>query len=208
MTKPASKIVIPVMLVTVALTSFLFYKFFYTSFGVHKSPQDIVDKENPKLVELFNIQLGKEIDRYKSGWYAGCIPDAYKRVDSLFKTIKQIESYTRYGLKSTQRFNKVEVNITYNNGKIDTKLYTDISVQTQYGFEAPLLLKLIFENGKLSQAFSNGVERNSSPQNCINDLNKLITVAIHKDYDNNRVLYFPAAKTKADFDKEWEVKKK
>ncbi|MGL4596570.1 MAG: hypothetical protein ACRCYO_03520, partial [Bacteroidia bacterium] len=72
-----------------------------------------------------------------------------------------------------------------------------------YGFSGPLLMKWIFQDGKIKTCYTNGVELKSSPNDCINDLTTILTKLIYSDIDDNRALYFYASKTDAEVKQEW-----
>jgi hypothetical protein len=165
---------------------------------------DKVEIENQKLIPLFNAALAKEVEMYKSGWYSGCLKSSYLRVENLFTTIKEIATYSRYGLASRQSHNRVLVRVEYNDGRKVQDLYTDVSLNGTNSLGNPILLRYVFENGKLVKAFSNGVEREGSPTLTKGPIDDIINAVIHQDYKDNPSFYFPAEKTKADYKKEWD----
>jgi hypothetical protein len=182
------------------------YLFFNLSklFIAQKNEFDKVETENEKLIPLFYASLNKEIEMYKSGWYSGCRKSAYMQVENVFTTIKEISTYTRYGMESSQSHNRVLVQVEYNNGKKVIDLYTDVSWNGNSRLGTPLLLKFIFENGKIVKAFSNGVEKDNSPEEAKAPIDHIINAVIHKDARDNKELYYLAEKTKEDFKKEWD----
>jgi hypothetical protein len=182
---------------------FLYFNLSDTLFG-KKNEFDKVETENEKLIPLFNAQVAKEIEMYKSGWYSGCKNTAYMQVENLFTTIKEVFTYTRYGMASSQSHNRVLVQITYNDGRIVKDLYTDVSWNGKYLSGNPLLLKFIFEKGNLVRAFSNGVEKEGSPSETKNPLDHIVNAIIHQDYKDNESFYFLPDKTKSDYKKEWD----
>jgi hypothetical protein len=182
---------------------FLFFKL-SDSFMVKKNKFDKVETENEKLIPLFYTSLNKEVEMYKSGWYSGCRKSAYLQVENLFTTIKEISTYTRYGLESSQSHNRVLVQVEFNNGKKVVDLYTDVSWNGKSILENPLLLRFIFEKGKIVKAFSNGIEKDKSPAEAKAPIDHILNAVIHKDARDNKELYYLAEKTKDDFKKEWD----
>jgi hypothetical protein len=189
-----------VALICVGYLTFKFSNQFYRQ----KTEFDKVETENEKLIPLFYASLNKEVQMYKSGWYSGCRKSAYMQVENVFTTIKEISTYTRYGLGSSQSHNRVLVQVEYNNGKKVIDLYTDVGWNGQSRLGTPLLLKFIFENGKIVKAFSNGVEKDKSPEEAKAPIDHIINAVIHKDARDNKELYYLAEKTKDDFKKEWD----
>lgn len=173
-------------------------------FTTKQNEFDKVDKENEKLIPLFNAAVNKEVEMYKSGWYSGCLKTSYMQVENLFTTIKEVSSYTRYGLASTQSHNRVLVQVEYNNGKKVNELYTDVGWNGTSRLSNPMLMRFIFENGKIVKAYSNGVEKEGSPSEANVPIGHIINAVIHQDYKDNKSLYFPPDKTEKDFKKEWD----
>jgi hypothetical protein len=169
-----------------------------------KNEFDNVDKENDKLIPLFNAAVSKEVAMYKSGWYSGCLKSSYLQVENLFTTLKEVSTYTRYGLASSQTHNGILVKVEYTDGRKVEDLYTDITWNGNSRIGNPILLKFVFENGKLTKAFSNGIEKEGSPAETKGPIDHIINAVIHQDYDDNKASYFPPDKTSSDFKKEWD----
>jgi hypothetical protein len=182
---------------------FLYFNLKDADWGT-KTAIDKVEIENQKLIPLFNAALAKEIAMYESGWYSGCLRSSYIQVENLFTTIKEISTYSRYGLNSKQSHNRVLVRVEYNNGRKVQDLYTDVSWNGTNSLGDPILLKYVFENGKLVKAFSNGIEREGSPTLTKGPIDDIINAIIHQDYKDHASFYFPPEKSKNDFKKEWD----
>ena len=180
--------------------------FFYTFFYTKKSPFDVVDKENPKIVAMFNKQIAVAIkDNTQSDFYPGLIKESKQNFINFLNTISQIQSHTQYGVASSKSRNKLEVDITFKDGTTAKNLYTSNTCYSAYG--PCLLLKILMKNGEAVQVFTNGAEKNGSPDWIVNDLNTLLEAANSYDRGRNRTNYFPPDKNKTDFEKEWEEKK-
>ncbi len=194
-----------IIFLAIATPLVLFY-FGYTFFYNPKSAIDVIDKENPKIVAMFNKQIDVAIkDNTKSDFYPGYISASRENFILFLKSISQIQSHTRYGVTSSKTRNNFEVDILFKDGSTAKNLYTSNVCYRSLG--DCLLLKVIMQNGLATQVFTNGVEKNGSPDWIVNDLNTLIEAANHYDKDRNRNNYFLPDKTKKDFKKEWEEKK-
>lgn len=185
---------------------FGFYLAFYNNFFPAKSEFDIPDKENSKIVNMLNTAIENQIDDHtQTHMNSGYIPESRQNTVNYLKTIKTIESYARYGVKSKQQRNLLELKITFKNGKTTEKIYTGHSCS---GFLEPcLLFKVEMNDGKATRVFTNGQEKKGSPDWIKNDLNILIDQAISHDIAENPEKYFPPKKTQQDFENEWENKK-
>lgn len=190
----------------VLIMGFVFYFIFYDHFFSKKSEFDIPDKENDKIVNMFNIEVEKQIDAHtQTMMHSGYTLESRQNTLDYLKTIKSIESYARYGVRSTRPRNLLELIITFNDGSIAEKVYTGHSCS---GFMEPcLLLKVEMKDGKATRVFTNGQEKKGSPAWIVNDLNILINQAISNDISQNPDHYFPPQKTQQDFQKEWKNKK-
>ncbi|GAB0156728.1 hypothetical protein CHRYSEOSP005_19950 [Chryseobacterium sp. Alg-005] len=168
-----------------------------------RSEFDIADKQNDKVIHMFNTQIEKQIeDHTQSTMYPGYIPESRQNTITYLKTIRTIESYSRYGVKSTQPRNYLELKITFNDGTIAEKVYTGHPCS---GYMDPcLIMKVVMKDGKAVKVFTNGQEKKGSPDWIIPDLNLLIDKAISYDIQRNHDHYFPPSKTQKDFDQEWE----
>jgi hypothetical protein len=203
------------LLISIGVGLALVALFFITyEFMSSKSEFDMVDKENSKIVVMMNEQIKYNVNQYNTNDSDAfgpvsncktCLPTAKKKVEDYLKTIKQVESYARYGVTSTQYRNLIELKITFNNGVVVNNVHTGAPCS---GYGTPhLLLKVLMQNGTATQVFTNGVEKNGSPDWIINDLNVLARYTIYNDVSQNRSDYYIPEKSKVDFDKEWDEKK-
>lgn len=71
-----------------------------------------------------------------------------------------------------------------------------------------MLMKMQFENGKLSKVYTNGVERSSSPEDAKIQVQAFVENLIRYDMQQNHDLYFLPTKTQSNIDSEWNVVKK
>lgn len=181
--------------------------FIYNNESIKKNEFDNVDKENAKLVLIFNNELSKEIERYKTGWYPGAIPTAYTRIENFFKSMQQIETHTRYGFSSSKNHNGIEIKVTYTNGNVVDNIHTGERWNGPILIGPSMLIKMQFENEKLSKVYTNGVEMKEGPEDAKIQLHDLIENLINYDMQQNRDLYFRPIKTQSDLDSEWNLVK-
>lgn len=184
----------------------IFSYWIFSDLILTKSEFDIPDKENSKIINMFNKQIDQEIENHtQSTMHPGYISEARQNTIDYLKSIQSIESYARYGVKSTQARNLLQLQIIFNDGKTVDKIYTGHSCS---GFMEPcLLLKVEMKDGKAIKVFTNGQEKKGSPDWIIPDLNVLVNKAIAYDILQNHNKYFAPQKTQKDFEKEWENEK-
>lgn len=197
--KKASKIFI----IVVSAAAFIAGYFLFTQFFSSKSEFDVTNKENSKIVPMFDKQLQANINNHEQNTFnPGYLSTAKQYVASYLKTITEIESYSRYGVTSAQARNAIEVRLKFADGTTVEKVYTGKS--SSHIMPPPLLIKVILKDGKTVKVFTNGMEKSGSPEWIIPDLNNLIHAAISYDKQRNHNSYYPAQKSKQDFEKEWE----
>jgi hypothetical protein len=200
-----STVVIVILLIILTFSAGIFYIIF-RDFSPAKSEFDVPDKQNDKMVNMLNEEIDKEINNHtQSVMYPGYIPEARQHTIDFLKTIKSIESYARYGVKSTQPRNYIELKITFNDGSVADNVYTGHSCNAYV--DTCLLLKVEMKDGKAVKVFTNGQEKKGSPDWIKPDLNLLIEKAINYDINTNKDQYFGKPKTQKDFDKEWQEQK-
>ena len=164
---------------------------------------DILDKQNDKVGNLFEQAIATEKQRIENKFYAGLMPSCTKRMDEYFKSIKIIESYASEGLSSKDKFNKLQVRIIFNDGKVAEELYTGVRVVQAFGMGAQLLVKMEFINGKVVKTYTNGAELNNSPDRIVPDIEQITSAVLSYDREINRNFYYYPAKTQEDIKEEW-----
>jgi len=180
----------------------LIFSYFFILRDEEKGPYDIVDQQNDKVGILFDNVVAQERNYIKEGGYDGIMPTSVTRMDEYMKTIKYIESYASKGTESDNKFNDIEVRITFNNGKIADKLYTGYPVLAYVGPQ--FLVKLELADGKTIKAFTNGVEKGKSPKDFNNDFITIQKAVLGYDREINKQFYYYPEKTTTDIKNEWD----
>lgn len=165
---------------------------------------DIVDKPNDKVGLLFERVVATEKTRIENGWYSGLMPSSTKRMDAYLRTIKSIESYASKWLESTDKFNKIEVKIIFNDGREVNSLYTGIRVVQGYGMGSQLLVRMELLDGKVIKTFTNGAENGNEPKYVTPDMEYIEKAVLGYDRGINRNDYYYPSKTKQSIEKEWD----
>ena len=176
----------------------------FQPFKAKKGVFDVLDKENSKISILYENILKEETDRINRNWYGGIMSTATEQIDKFHKTLKEVESYASKGTESSDKYNKVEVKMLFNDGSSVTELYTGKRVLQSYGMGMQFLVRLIFKDGKIVQSFTNGVEKDRSPAEIKLYLLDIQTAMMSYDKKKNHSKYYHPAKTQNDVDKEWE----
>lgn len=199
------KAIIVTAVIIIAATVGILY-FLGVDFSGKKSEYDTPDRENNKIVAMFNKQIKNEIDNHtKSVMHPGYREDSRQNAINYLASIKSIESYARYGVTSTRVHNKLELKIIFTNGKLVEDVYTGMSIS---GIMKPaLLMRVEMRDGEAVRIFTNGQEKTVSPDWIIPDLRLMINAAISYDIKQNYEHYFPPEKSEQDFKKEWDTLK-
>ncbi len=180
------------ILIGLILSVFLIF-FIYAEFFNHITAFDIVDKENDKIITMFDKQIQIQINEHsKRNISLGYIQGSRQHTIDYLATISSIESYARYGITSSQSRNNLELKITFTDGKIVDKIYTGVNCSAS--FEPHLLLKVLMKSGKTAKVYTNGSEKGDSTNDIINDLNTIINSAISYNISKNHDDYFISKK--------------
>jgi hypothetical protein len=183
---------------------FWFFTLIFITSCASKDKIDIVDKQNDKVGILFEQAIEKEKLRIENKFYAGLMPSCTKRIDEYFKSIRIIESYASKGTSSKDKFNKLQVRIIFNDGKVAEELYTGVRVVQAYGMGAQLLVKMELINGAVVKTYTNGAELNNAPQSFVPDIENIKNAVLSYDREINKNAYYYPAKTQEDIQKEWD----
>ncbi|MGK6343833.1 hypothetical protein ACMGDK_16550 [Chryseobacterium sp. DT-3] len=186
-------------IVIIGIVIILFYDVVFTS----RSEFDVVDKPNDKMIPMFNAEIDRQIEEHtQSINHIGYIKESRQNTINYLKSLKSIEGYARYGVKSTKARNYIELKIEFNNGKVVDQIYTGQSIS---GYMAPsLLMKVNMINGKAVKVYTNGLERKNLPEWAIPDIQLMINKAITYDVIQHWDAYFAPNKTQEEINKEWE----
>jgi hypothetical protein len=180
-----------------------------TKANIKKQRQKTGNAESDKMLAQMDAMQesmkAKMAEKMKGvGFNAIYNQQAPKNGDTYFKTIKEVETYARYGTESGDKFNHVEIRITFANGIVADKIYTGNRVLQSFGMGAQFLTKFIFEKGRVVRSYTNGAELQGGPDYVINDIRTVIEKVTHYDWEANHNKYFLPEKTQSDYKKEWD----
>lgn len=201
-----------------------------------KTEFDILNKENPKLVFMFNEEIDKKLQSFiykkstseemqalaknatskqEKEFYEKMNKDfdqpifghqysktAAENAKIYFESIESIESFAEYGVTSMHAKNRLQLKIVFSNNIIADRVYTGIALS---GIRTPnVLFKVLMENGRVSQVFTNGIELNNPPDFVRSDIYSFIKSVMNFELVSNQNKYFPNVKSKEEIKEEWE----
>ncbi len=158
---------------------------------------------NPKLAELYQKAIEVEVASINPTWAPGMIPTAPAAARKWLGAIAQVSSQCTRGPDDFSKGNRLEYTVTLRSGEIISKVPSGIACQYQKGFGKPLVATLLFSNGIVIDALTDGRELEapiSHAQRWINDAAERILGA---DHARNRDAYFYPAQTPAQTRQEW-----
>ena len=209
-TPPLDKKVIIMLFLAVAF--FVTCSVYFIGRVFVKTEADAVDKENPKLAEIFEASVALQVIKYSPGRCDGCIPTAKDRVREVMKEIKEIRTYVAHSVNTPHPFNAKYIDISYVDGQKAEGIRL-VSGSKHHGFfpypylYPVLLLRFQFENGVVTKAFTNGVERKFSPKDIsFNTEVEALTSQDAREHPEKYYKYYqnpPKEKTKEDIADEW-----
>jgi hypothetical protein len=159
---------------------------------------------NPKLASLTQQALSKEIASMNPTWAPGLRSNAGLVATSWLAQISEVVGKCRYGPDDTSKFNKIEYEIKLISGEVLAPVSGDMLCQYQKGFGKPLVIKLIFRNGAVVDAFTDGRELNEPVSYAQPWIKNCAEKIIRADWRRRPELYFNENKTKEQIRKEWE----
>jgi hypothetical protein len=158
---------------------------------------------NPRLASLYQKAFEAEIALINPTWAPGMIPGAPAAARKWLSSIAQVSSQCTRGPDDFSKANRLEYTVTLKSGEIISHIPSAILCQYQKGFGKPLVATLLFKEGVVVDALTDGRELEapiSHAQRWINDTAERILGA---DHDRNRDAYFPPPKTTDQIKQEW-----
>jgi hypothetical protein len=180
--------------------------FLLVSAGCLEAPPETPGNlSNPKLVELINREIAVELRQIDPDKSPAWRPEARQLTEAWMTGINEVIARCRFGKNSERRFNQIELDIYIINGEPLLNVYTGQSCH--YKIQAPLVMKVKFENGKAVDAFTDGRELRGSIDAVRYEISKFAEHTVKADRSQNRDKYFVPGKTKKEIEDEWRTKK-
>jgi hypothetical protein len=169
-----------------------------------QEPEKPGTQSNPKLATLVQQALNKEISSMNPTWAPGLRPGAGVVASSWLNQIAQVTSRCRAGPDDTSKFNKLEYEISLKSGEVISKIYSGMLCQYQPGFGKPLIMKIVFKDGRATDAFTDGRELAESVSYAQRWISNCAEKIIRADWKRRPDAYFKEAKSAEQIRKEWE----
>lgn len=160
---------------------------------------------NPKLAEMINVSLDEQIKRMDPGWSPGFLPQAASNARLWLDEIKEVVARCRYGPRNDSKFNLLEYDITLRTGEVIKDVYT--GQRCFYEVSAPLVMRVRFTDGRVTQALTDGRERKSPVSTAKGEIDQLALGVFRADLQRRSDRYFSPGKTASEISKEWTVEK-
>jgi hypothetical protein len=167
-------------------------------------PEKPGNRSNPKLASLIQDALAKEIALMNPTWAPGLKPSANLVASDWLSQIDEVTSRCRYGPDDFSKSNKLEYDIKLTSGEIIKGINSGMVCQYQSGFGKPLIMKIVFKDGKATNAFTDGREINEPISYSQSWISNSAEKIIRADWKRRPDFYFKENKTKEQIRKEWE----
>jgi hypothetical protein len=158
---------------------------------------------NARLAALYQKAIDAEVALMNPTWAPGLLPGAPVAARKWLAAIMQVSIQCTKGPDDFSKGNRLEYTVTLQSGEIISKVASGIVCQYQKGFGKPLVALLLFKDGKVVDALTDGRELEapiSFAQRWINDAAERI---LRADQDRNRDAYYPPTPTPAQNKQEW-----
>jgi hypothetical protein len=166
-------------------------------------PEAPGNRSNPKLASLLQEALSKEIASMNPTWSPGLKTSANLVASAWLNQIVEVTSRCTYGPTDLSKFNKLEYDIKLKSGEVISKVYSGMVCQYQSGFGKPLVMRLVFQDGKVVSAFTDGREIDEPISYSQRWISNCAEKIIRVDWRRQPELYFKESKTKEQIRQEW-----
>ena len=157
---------------------------------------------NPKLAEMINISLDEEIRRMNPSGSPAFLPQAADNARLWLREIGEVVARCRHGPRNNSKFNLLEYDITLLTGEIIKDVYT--GQRCVYEVGSPLVMRVRFVGGRVTDALTDGRERDSPVASAKGDVDQLSKGVLRADWDRHNARYFSPGKTASEISKEWQ----
>lgn len=157
---------------------------------------------NPKLVELVNAAIDQDITSSSYPAAPGMLPGSGAQSRQWLKEIAVASLHCNCNPENEGKENKRLIDITLANGTVLKDIYT--GDRCFYPLGKPLIMKVVFKEGKVVDVFTDGSEKKESVDYFQGDIYMFAQHVIREDWKRRQSLYFPREKTAAEKAKEWE----
>lgn len=173
-----------------------------TSFtcGSYETPSNV---PNPKLASLINDALDAELGRMNPTWSPGLIPEAQAHAREWLREIDHVVTHCKCNPRNDSKMNRLVYDITLRSGKEIKDVYTGSRCYQYAELRGPLVMKIAFKEGKVSEVFTDGSERKESVDFFKGDVSLVAEKVIRADWQRRKELYFPPEKTAEQKAEEW-----
>ena len=157
---------------------------------------------NAKLVTLINTALEESIRSSSYPASPGMLPSAEAQSRVWLKEIASATLHCNCNPANEGKENRRLIDITLANGAVLKNVYT--GERCYYPLGKPLIMKVVFREGKVAEVFTDGSEKKESVDYFKGDIYMFAERVIREDWNRRHDLYFPRAKTAQEKAKEWE----
>ncbi|RKG71896.1 hypothetical protein D7V88_39005 [Corallococcus terminator] len=167
---------------------------------------------NPKLAQMMNRELDRELLRFGTENATALqmkgpqpyIAEAGENGRRWLQEISSVVSRCRHGMRNESKSNLMEYDITLKSGVQLKGVYTGTNC-AYWSKLRPLVLRANFEDGRVTEVFTDGRERQSPVDFYKTDTMNFAKYVLRADQSRNPANYRPAPASKADIAKQWDT---
>ncbi|WP_077000759.1 hypothetical protein [Variovorax sp. KK3] len=177
----------------------------YLSACTGRTPEQPGDTPNPKLVELVDAALAREIAGMNPALLPGLLPQSGDEARRWLKEIAQVVARCRYGPRNDSKSNLLEYDIVLGSGEQITGVYS--GQRCYYPVAKPLVMRVQFQDGRVREVTTDGREREQPVEASTGEIQQFAERVLRVDWKRNPARYFRAGKSSSDIAREWETRK-
>ena len=177
----------------------------YLSACTGRTPEQPGDTPSPKLVELINGAIAREIAGMDPALLPGLLPQAGDEARRWLQEISQVVARCRYGPGNNSKSNLLEYDITLASGEQITGVYS--GQRCYYPVAKPLVMRVQFQGGRVREVTTDGRERERPVDASLGEIQQFAERVLRADWKRSPARYFRPAQGGNDAAREWDPRK-
>jgi hypothetical protein len=177
----------------------------YLSACTGRVPEQPGDQPSPRLAELINGAIAREIAGMDPALLPGLLPQAGEQARRWLQEISQVVARCRYGPGNNSKSNLLEYDIVLASGEQITGVYS--GQRCYYPVARPLVMRVQFQGGQVREVTTDGRERERPVDASLGEIQQFAERVLRADWKRSPTRYFRAAKSSDEAAREWDVRK-
>jgi hypothetical protein len=166
-------------------------------------PEQPGDRSNPKLSQLIQQAINKEIASMNPTWAPGLRAGANLTASSWLNQIAEAVSGCTGSSRDLSKHNKLVYQIKLQSGETITGIYSGLLCQYQQGFGKPLVMKVTFKDGVVQNVHTDGREFEEPVSYAKGFVSNFAEKILLEDRRRRPTFYYKQSPTQGEIKREW-----